>query len=575
MRFIEAARPSSWPAPPNREDGERIRWYYRPARARAATSEGLREEEASLVAERAANWPQDTTPAIHDEQLPPGVRTHLLERGSRMPSWSRSHAVPTAWVFACTLTVVVRCLQAIFGLPLQYLLKDAYGASPATVAFVSAPCALIWAACPLWGILADAIPLCGSHRRSYAVAAAAITTLAFLSVAHIVTTTSQVACCIYAANLGIAFLNIVSQAIVVDAAKGSRSLQGALASMMSYFVMRQTGMAAGVLLYGAAMNRGSHPHTIFARAAIAPALALVAALYLPDLQSNHQSAGHAAQTSVAAEQSGRPVAIKRTTSLREELLVLSDFLCRIDVCGPALFVCICAATPRTGNAMFFFYTEVLFFRPHSVAALAAASHVWALIGFAAYGCFCQIRQVLPLRAIFQGVWITATMLTCLQVIMLVRANLGWGFADAFFILFDDGMTAAALEVMLLPVMAVTARACPPHLESTVCATIFAAYNTALFCSVQLGGTLCSRVFGVSGGFGLEKLGFARLVMSMLQLAPLFWLSLVPEEVCVGISPRPHGTGCEPREQNDDTVDASFIVSGRGSRGRAATDTGTF
>ena len=169
---------------------------------------------------------------------------------------------------------------------------------------------------------------------------------------------------------------------------------------------------------------------------------------------------------------------------------MRGFFTKRAIRGPVLFVVLAAAMPRAPHAMFFFYTTVLEFRPTSVALASVVPHCWAVAGMVAYyGVF----SGLDLRMLFLTVGVVVSVITTLPLIMITRVTIALGISDAWFIPMDDGLAAAALEVMVLPISALCARSCPQHLEGTVLATIMAAYHFGLFCSGQLGGLLTAKV----------------------------------------------------------------------------------
>lgn len=261
------------------------------------------------------------------------------------------------------------------------------------------------------------------------------------------------------------------------------------------------------------MHHGHHPRAVFARAAIAPALVLLGALCLSEpTQTRHQEAN----------------ALGRQT-WRKNLEALGAFFKQRAIHGPATFVFLSAAMPRTGHSMFFFYTDVLGFLPRSVALVSAVSHCWAVVGMFAYYMFLSSCR---LRILFPGIIVTVALLTALPIVMILRANIALGLGDVWFIPFDDGLTSAALEVMILAVMTLSARQCPSQLEGTVCATLMATYNTGLFCGLHLSGHLTGSILGLNQ-HNLAALWVAKLATSFLQLVPLFFLTLLPN-VSAGI-----------------------------------------
>ena len=64
--------------------------------------------------------------------------------------------------------------RALSGLATQFFLKDSLGLEPAAIQSLLATAALPWSVKPLYGLVSDAVPIRGQHRKPYLVLAAAV-----------------------------------------------------------------------------------------------------------------------------------------------------------------------------------------------------------------------------------------------------------------------------------------------------------------------------------------------------------------------------------------------------------------
>ena len=64
--------------------------------------------------------------------------------------------------------------KALSQLSVQFFLKDTLGLAPATIQSLLATAALPWSCKPLYGLLSDAFPICGQHRKPYLVLGAVV-----------------------------------------------------------------------------------------------------------------------------------------------------------------------------------------------------------------------------------------------------------------------------------------------------------------------------------------------------------------------------------------------------------------
>ena len=128
------------------------------------------------------------------------------------------------------------------------------GLSPARAQVLITISGLPWNIKPCYGILSDAVPLCGTHRRGYLGLMGTLATAGFLLLAALPPAEGTATAALFLTSLGFAFNDVVVDAMVAAGAKKEpATAAGNLQSLAwgSYAVGSILGSVAGGVLYGA------------------------------------------------------------------------------------------------------------------------------------------------------------------------------------------------------------------------------------------------------------------------------------------------------------------------------------
>ncbi|KAG2499195.1 hypothetical protein HYH03_002776 [Edaphochlamys debaryana] len=200
---------------------------------------------------------------------------------------------------------------------------------------------------------------------------------------------------------------------------------------------------------------------------------------------------------------------------------------------PALFIFAWQSCPSPTSAMFYFQRDVLHFSAGFQELVYLAGSFAGVAGVLIYqGCLVSS----PLRLMLAGCAAVGSALSASQLLLVTRANVALGISDKVFVLGDYAVLSAIAEVMMTPLLALSARVCPPGVEATLYACLYSLLNLSGALSGCLG-ALLTQLCGV--GDGGEASGGPRLtllvaVCNACMLAPLPLLLLIPSAPPPGV-----------------------------------------
>ena len=211
---------------------------------------------------------------------------------------------------------------------------DGLGLSPAEAQALIAVSGLPWAIKPLYGVLCDAVPLFGTHRKGYLGVMGLLGTLGYALLALLPPTRFGCTAALFLCSLGSAFCDVVVDAMVAQGAKReSATAAGNLQSLAwsSYAIGNIFGALSGGVLY-----------TIIGARAI---LGLFGALY--------------AVTIILAfklkEPPARPLSYEK---MRGQARLLAETLRTAMVSKVVLYIFVMyAALPSVASGTFYFWTD--------------------------------------------------------------------------------------------------------------------------------------------------------------------------------------------------------------------------
>lgn len=373
------------------------------------------------------------------------------------------------------LFAVVYFAQGLWSLPVQTLtlvLKER-GLSSAAVADFFLLGMIPWVVKPVYGLLSDFVPLFGRRRKSYLLMASALASTAAFAVA--VTADHgywRLALLYTAMGLGLAFVDVLTDAIMVETGKAS-GLTGAFQSV------QWAAIGVATLAVGALGGHLAHARSLRAAFLLAGLAPLVTLAMVGTLVREAPSRFDGAALS-------RALRVLRGAAGQRDLWMVAGFIVLVDF------------NPLFGPAFLYYQTDVLGMDQRFIGILAALTAVGGIAGAVAYG---PLSRRVALRR-------------------LLSWTLAGGAAGTFaYAGYRDPASAVVIDTVYgvlgmllhLSVMDLAARSCPRRAEGTFFALLMSVSNASTQLSTNAGGRL------------YDALGFTPLVLISGALTTLAWL----------------------------------------------------
>ncbi len=377
----------------------------------------------------------------------------------------------------CSLFAAIYFIQGIsepteglIAQPVRSLLRN-WGQSADQIAWFSAWLALPWAIKPLYGFLADLVPLGGSRHRTYLVLANAATALALVGVfiwpPTATTPLNQFFVWLFIPTVGVAFADVVVDALMVERGQ-PHGLTGRLQSVQwgaMYAAMILTGYVGGWISQIGRQELG------FLISGLCASVALVLTLvYVRDTKEKSPLAA-AGQPAAAESQPARrqPRAFQRWWKA----------LLRPPVLTAGAFLFLWSFNPFSMSVLYVHMTEAMGFDEQFYGETVSLQAVGAVVATVVYGLIC--RRV--------------------RFVTLVHVSIVMGMlATAAFFGMHDRTTARAVALIVgftymagsLVQLDFTARACSQDAAATTFALLMSLSNLSLSLSTGIGGSLYTR-----------------------------------------------------------------------------------
>jgi len=417
--------------------------------------------------------------------------------------------------------LVIYFVQGALGLArlaITFRLKDDLGLPPAEVAGLMGLINLPWILKPFYGFLSDALPLFGSHRRSYLILAGFLGSSAWLYLASSAQAAMVTIAGATVASLAVAVADVVADSIVVERTRaaedlGNRGVAGSLQS--SCWLAQALGGLASAYFSGSLLESGG-VQVVFMATAVLPLLVSVFALTLQEPRAGASKTAASAASTLGdgslqtLEDVGAPVGLR----LRLLWSAITDR--RILVPLGVLFLWL--AKPSTDTVFLFFLNNDLGMGPEMLGRLRFAEAAASLGGIMIYRIW--LKEVAT-RKIFFGTTIAYLPFCLVQMILVSKIHRQWGIPDVALAFGDDVALTALGQLAFMPTLTLAARLCPPGIEGALFATLMSVYNLARIVGQETGGLLTKLV-------GVTETDFTRLplllgICTILSLTPLPFL----------------------------------------------------
>lgn len=371
-------------------------------------------------------------------------------------------------------------IASLPSLSVSFLLKDVLKMTAEQAAYFGAITIIGWAIKPLWGVISDAFPLFGFHRKSYLLvttigAAAVWTALGFInhySVGSLLVLFSL-------SSIFYSFMDVLCDALMVETGQPYH-LTGRFQSIQwtaVYVASIITGLAGGYV--------AEHwkPDSVFILNAAFPLLILAVVLLFIHEKRTTPALGDS-DTPFVKGDGEREETRKRLAIVKKKFTEKQTWLL-------AFFIFFVAFSPSFGAPFFYYSVDTLQFTPlflGAVGSIAAAAAALGAILFGKFSVRFATRKILKVSLIF---FTAATLFDLIYFLPYVREHL-------MLARYLYGVTGAVNGLMgafiFLTILNSAALAAPKGAEGAAFATLTAFWNIGVMGASALGGYL----FGLIG-----------------------------------------------------------------------------
>jgi Na+/melibiose symporter-like transporter len=406
---------------------------------------------------------------------------------------------------------IVEPTDGLLSQPIKSLLRN-WGYSAASTAWFISVLSVAWAIKPLYGVLADFVPLAGSRRRSYLLLTTAVASIS-LTVVYLLPLTSERAVLLLLLLLptavAIAFSDVVIDAMMIAAGQ-PRGMTGRLQSIQwtsMYAATIVTGVAGGALSQWGMQQAG------FLIAGLSCGISLLAVWFL--VRERRQSAdvcaepGHPNAMWQAAPQilPSHAIAEMWRTFREPSIVAIGTFLFLWNF------------NPFSSTVLYYYSTEALHFSEQFVGSLTSWHAVGLLTGSILYGVICR---KIPLRWLIHGSIVAGIVATIAY----------WGYRDATSGVVISLLVGVVYAIGSLIQLDLAARVCRPETAATTFALLMSLTNLGTALSQGIGGSIYEAM--------AERWGYASAFQMLVAVGAVFtaacWL-LIPLLNHLILSPR--------------------------------------
>jgi Na+/melibiose symporter-like transporter len=406
---------------------------------------------------------------------------------------------------------IVEPTEGLLSQPIKSLLRN-WGYSAASTAWFISVLSVAWAIKPLYGVLADFVPLAGSRRRSYLLLTTAVASIS-LTVVYLLPLTSERAVLLLLLLLptavAIAFSDVVIDAMMIAAGQ-PRGMTGRLQSIQwtsMYAATIVTGVAGGALSQWGMQQAG------FLIAGLSCGISLLAVWFL--VRERRQSAD------VCAEP-GHPNAMWQAAPRILPSHAIAEMWRTFrepSIVAIGTFLFLWNFNPFSSTVLYYYSTEALHFSEQFVGSLTSWHAVGLLTGSILYGVICR---KIPLRWLIHG-----------SIVAGIAATIAyWGYRDATSGVVISLLVGVVYAIGSLIQLDLAARVCRPETAATTFALLMSLTNLGTALSQGIGGSIYEAM--------AERWGYASAFQMLVAVGAVFtaacWL-LIPLLNRLILSPR--------------------------------------
>ena len=390
------------------------------------------------------------------------------------------------------------CLGFLFEFPsiaMRFWMIDTLQVSPARMAAIGGVAAIPWCLKPIYGFISDAFPIFGERRRPYIFFGCISAGISWWVMPWTAFDPFFATFWMFWASLSICIADVVVDSILVTVARDERE-KGNIQSWS--WGLRAAGGLFGALIGGPCSTWIGNERTFILTGAIP--LAMSAAVVAFEPQTTH----HAAPMETVRR-------VWRAFTQRK-------------VWRTALFLFLISVTPGYGSVFSYFLEEELHFTPYDFTVLSVAGYLASIAGTFVYK---RYLTNIAFRPLFVATLLVAWVLKWSHMVLIRRWNAAIGIPDVLVATADSVVLTLVGRCILLPMVVLGARVCPPGVEGSLYATLMSITNFGDVLDSEWGAALAGAVGVERGAF--QKLWILVILCQAIDILSFVAVPLIPKD----------------------------------------------
>ena len=385
-------------------------------------------------------------------------------------------------------------------LAVSFFLKDELLLSPAQMSAIIGTSTIPWMIKPLYGFIADILPLFGYHRKTYIFLSGIIGSAAWVGLGTIVHSSSIATMMILLCSLSVALSDVIVDSIVVERARSeSAEKLGSLQSLC--WGIAAIGGLCTAYLSGLLLEYFT-TRTVFLITALFPIITSFVAWLITEKPINKDE--------------------KKSDDIKYQLVQIRQAITQKAIWLPTVFIFVWHATPNAESAFFYFTTNELQFQPEFLGRVRLVTSFASLIGIWA---FQRYFKTIPFRTMFTWGIFISTALGMTTLLLVTHTNRLLGIDDHWFSLGDNLIITVIGQIVFMPVLVLATKLCPPGIEATFFALIMSVFNLGGTVSYWLG-SIMMKWLGITE-HQFDSLWLLIIITNCSSLIPIFFIKWLP------------------------------------------------
>jgi folate/biopterin transporter len=385
-------------------------------------------------------------------------------------------------------------------LAVSFFLKDELLLSPAQMSAIIGISTIPWMIKPLYGFIADILPLFGYHRKTYIFLSGIIGSAAWVGLGTIVHSSSIATMMILLCSLSVALSDVIVDSIVVERARSeSAEKLGSLQSLC--WGIAAIGGLCTAYLSGLLLEYFT-TRTVFLITALFPIITSFVAWLITEKPINKDE--------------------KKSDDIKYQLVQIRQAITQKAIWLPTVFIFVWHATPNAESAFFYFTTNELQFQPEFLGRVRLVTSFASLIGIWA---FQRYFKTIPFRTMFTWGIFISTALGMTTLLLVTHTNRLLGIDDHWFSLGDNLIITVIGQIVFMPVLVLATKLCPPGIEATFFALIMSVFNLGGTVSYWLG-SIMMKWLGITE-HQFDSLWLLIIITNCSSLIPIFFIKWLP------------------------------------------------